>query len=307
MSTLKTSKALIITHPNFTIEINSQSGFCFGVVNAILKAEQNLNATDKLYSVGSIVHNSQEVSRLTKKGLEVIELSQLNTLKNKKILFRAHGEPPESYEQLKASGNELIDATCPVVLKIQQRIKKAYQQSLSNEGQIVIYGKENHPEVLGLMGQTSYKAILISSENDIPKIDLTKPIELFSQTTMPLNKFRSLATLITEKSTNTIKVNDTICRQVSDRQKYLKEFSSRFDIVYFVGDKKSSNSKVLFQVCKNQNEESYFITAPDEINLLQLKNKSKIGICGATSTPEWLMQDVAKSIESVLLANQTNA
>jgi len=299
--TPKSNNDLIISNPKFTIEINSQSGFCFGVTNAILKVEQNLNLHEKLYSVGSIVHNSEEVMRLAQKGLEIIDISELKQLENKNILFRAHGEPPESYALINASNNKLIDATCPVVLKIQQRIKNAYNESLKTGGQIVIFGKENHAEVIGLMGQTENNAILISTEDDVEKIDFSLPIELFSQTTHALNKFNEIAVLIKNKAKNTFKINDTICRQVSNREKYLKEFSKRFDIIFFVGDPKSSNSKVLFQVCKNENNESYFITSQADIENSTLINKTQIGICGATSTPLWLMKNVASFIENILL------
>lgn len=299
----KSNSDLIISTSKFTIEINSHSGFCFGVAKAISKAEQNLKHGEKLYSVGSIVHNHQEVERLTKKGLETIEINQLSQLNHKKILFRAHGEPPESYELLKGSNNELIDATCPVVLKIQQRIKIAYNKSLETGCQIVIYGKENHAEVIGLMGQTEYKAILITHKADISKIDLSKPIELFSQTTMPLEEFNEIADLIKNKAAKEVKINDTICRQVSDRQNHLNYFSKRFEIVFFVGDTKSSNSKVLFQVCKKANAESYFISSSADIDPAWLKDKTKIGICGATSTPEWLMKQVAGSLANYLNTN----
>lgn len=302
MLTKKSNNDLLISTSKFTIEINSHSGFCFGVVNAISKAEQNLKPGEKLYSVGSIVHNNQEVERLTKKGLETIEINQVSRLKNKKILFRAHGEPPESYDQIKNSNNELIDATCPVVLKIQQRIKIAYNKSLKTGCQIVIYGKENHAEVIGLMGQTEYNAILITNKTDIAKIDLSKPIELFSQTTMPLDEFNEIAELLRKKSSNGVKINDTVCRQVSDRQKHLTDFSMRFELVFFVGDPKSSNSKVLFQACKKVNEQSYFVTSPEDIDSTWFKSKTKIGICGATSTPEWLMKQVAESIAAFLQA-----
>ena len=302
MLTKKSNSDLLISTSKFTIEINSHSGFCFGVVNAISKAEQNLKPGEKLYSIGSIVHNNQEVERLTKNGLETIEIDQISRLKNKKILFRAHGEPPESYELLKKTNNELIDATCPVVLKIQQRIKIAYNKSLETGSQIVIYGKENHAEVIGLMGQTEYNAILITNKTDITKIDLSKPIELFSQTTMPLDEFNEIAELLRKKSSNEVKINDTVCRQVSDRQKHLTDFSIRFEIVFFVGDPKSSNSKVLFQACKKVNEQSYFVTSPEDIDSTWLKGKTKIGICGATSTPEWLMKQVAESIAVFLQA-----
>jgi 4-hydroxy-3-methylbut-2-enyl diphosphate reductase len=296
--TPKQNNKLIIEHSTFIIEISAHSGFCFGVVNAIAKTEAKLRDNEKLYCIGSIVHNDQEVSRLTKKGLQIIDANAVQSLKNKTILFRAHGEPPESYELIKHTGNKLIDATCPVVLKIQQRIKKAYKNSLQSGGQIAIYGKAKHAEVIGLMGQTKNNAILIESESDISKLNFSKPIELFSQTTMPLKNFNEIAQEIEKKACNTIKINDTICRQVSNRQIQLKEFSKQFDIVFFVGDAKSSNSKVLYQVCKTENNESYFIASPLDINGMQLKNKKRIGICGATSTPEWLMKEVALAIET---------
>jgi 4-hydroxy-3-methylbut-2-enyl diphosphate reductase len=301
--TKKSNSDLLISTSKFTIEINSHSGFCFGVVNAISKAEQNLKLGEKLYCVGSIVHNNQEVERLTKKGLETIEIKEVSLLKNKKILFRAHGEPAESYELLKNSNNELIDATCPVVLKIQQRIKIAFNKSLETGCQIVIYGKENHAEVIGLMGQTKYNALLITNKADISKIDMSKPIELFSQTTMPLDEFTEIADIIRKKSSNRVKINDTVCRQVSDRQKHLTDFSMRFEIIFFVGDPKSSNSKVLFQACKKVNEQSFSITSPADIDSTWLKGKTKIGICGATSTPEWLMKQVAESLANYLNTN----
>lgn len=301
MLTAKSNSDLIISNSKFTIEINHHSGFCFGVVNAIDKAEELLNDNSKLYVVGSIVHNKQEVTRLSQKGMEVINTSQIKSLKNKKILFRAHGEPPESYKLAKKSENELIDATCPVVLKLQQRIKEAYISSFNNDGQVVIYGKKNHAEVIGLLGQTEYNAILIESMDDVSKIDFTRPVELFSQTTKPLDKYNEIASYIREVAQNSVIVNDTVCRQVSNRQQQLSDFSKKFDVVYFVGDPESSNSKLLFSVCKQANQESFFITKSDDIDDLQMLNKSKIGICGATSTPLWLMKDVAVFIEKTLL------
>lgn len=296
--TPKHNSGLIIKHSTFTIEISAHSGFCFGVVNAISKAEANLKADEKLYCIGPIVHNNQEVARLTKKGLQIIDANEVKSLKNKTILFRAHGEPPESYKLIQQTDNKLIDATCPVVLKIQQRIKKAYHISLQSGGQIAIYGKQKHAEVIGLMGQTENNAILIESMSDVSKLDFSKPIELFSQTTMSLEDFNAIAKEIEKKATSGVKTNDTICRQVSNRQIQLKEFSSRFDIVFFVGDPKSSNSKVLYQVCKAENNESYFITSTSDLDMVVLQNKNRIGICGATSTPEWLMKEIALTIET---------
>jgi 4-hydroxy-3-methylbut-2-enyl diphosphate reductase len=302
LSTQNLNSRNLIHHPEFSIEINNQSGFCFGVVNAIKKAEENLSTDEKLYCIGSIVHNSQEVSRLSEKGLEIINIAQVKNLANKNILFRAHGEPPESYDILKQSDNKLIDATCPVVLKIQQRIKAAYINSKKNDGQIALLGKKNHAEVIGLIGQTDNNAILIETENDLKKLDFSKPIELFSQTTKSLAEFQNIKKRIEIQAKNSFKANDTICRQVSNRQTHLKEFSKKFDAVFFVGDLKSSNSKVLYQECKRANENSFFIVSPSDINAATLKNATSIGICGATSTPQWLMEDVAKAIEQLKLS-----
>lgn len=284
-----------IEHPDFSIEISQHSGFCFGVVNAIKKADEKLANNEKLFCVGSIVHNSQEVSRLTDKGLEVISLQEAEKLNNKNVLFRAHGEPPESYAKIKKN-NRLIDATCPVVLKIQQRIKNAWERLKPTDGQIVIYGKKNHAEVIGLLGQTNYEAILLENESDIDNINFNKPIELFSQTTKSIADYKNIANLIERKAKSTFKHNDTICRQVSNRQQQLAEFATKYEVIFFVGDPKSSNSKVLFETCKNSNRNTYFITESSDIDLTILKANS-FGICGATSTPQWLMEDVAKSIE----------
>ncbi len=297
----KSDNSLIIKNKDFTIEINHQSGFCFGVVNAIAKAEENLNSNDGLYCLGSIVHNEQEVSRLIQKGLQIIDHHQVSALKNKKILFRAHGEPPVSYQLVKKSGGQLIDATCPVVLKIQERIKKAYQAALETNGQIVIYGKSHHAEVIGLTGQTNNTAIIILSSEDFHQIDFNRPIELFSQTTMSIATFTELAQQLQSLAKAGIKINDTVCRQVSNREQQIKNFALRFDIVFFVGDNSSSNSKILFEACKVSNINSHFISNPSDINAKLLYKKYKtIGICGATSTPLWLMQEVAQYINDLI-------
>ncbi len=301
--TQKSNNNLIIDHQKFTIEISKHSGFCFGVVNAIEKAEELLKGNRELYVVGSIVHNKQEVARLSQKGMEVINIPQLKSLKNKKILFRAHGEPPESYEIARKSGHELIDATCPVVLQLQKRVKEAFEEAKNNNGQIVIFGKKNHAEVIGLLGQTEYKAIVIGSIDDIHKLDFTKPIVLFSQTTKPLNQFYQIADSIKKKAKNKVVINDTVCRQVSNRQEQLSDFSKRFEVVFFVGDPQSSNSKLLYSVCKQANPDSYFITNSVDIDERMFADKTKIGICGATSTPEWLMQKIAQHIEHEKIKN----
>jgi 4-hydroxy-3-methylbut-2-enyl diphosphate reductase len=289
---------LIISNTEFTIEISEHSGFCFGVVNAIEEAEKLLESGEDLYCVGSIVHNKQEVNRLHKKGLKIINHEQLKKLKNKKILFRAHGEPPESYKLAKTNGHRLTDATCPVVLNLQQKVKKAYNELLQINGQVVIFGKKNHAEVIGLLGQTDFNAIVIEDINDIHKVDLNRPIELFSQTTKPLDLFYEIVDYFKKNAKSKFNFNDTVCRQVSNRQNQLYDFSKRFETVYFVGDPQSSNSKLLYSICKKANPQSYFITNPDDIDKSTFIDKKTIGICGATSTPAWLMQDIAKFIET---------
>lgn len=300
MSTQK-SNNYRLEHPDFFIEISRHSGFCFGVVNAIHKAEDNLNNKNELYCIGSIVHNDQEVKRLSHKGLRVISINEALKLKNKTILFRAHGEPPASYQIIKQTNNSLIDATCPVVLKIQQRIKTAWINSKNTNGQIAIFGKQSHAEVIGLLGQTEFEGILISNENDIDKLDFNRPIELFAQTTKSLEDYNKISTLILNKAKNSFKANDTICRQVSNRNEHLQEFAQKFEIVFFIGDRKSSNSMVLFDTCLKANQNSIFITNPTEINSTVLKKANSFGVCGATSTPQWLMEDVAKRIEQIKL------
>jgi len=284
---------LIIKKSDFIIEISENSGFCFGVVNAINQAEKRLINNEELFCVGSIVHNKQEVTRLAQKGLKIIDHSELKKVKNKKILFRAHGEPPESYKLVKESGHELIDATCPVVLKLQQKVKETYLKGLKDNHQIVIFGKKNHAEVIGLLGQTDYKAIVIESINDINKIDLSKPIDLFSQTTKPLNLYNDIAEYLKKNAKSTVNINDTVCRQVSNRQEQLRDFSKRFDVVFFVGDPESSNSKLLYSVCKKANNNSFFVTQTKDIEKSTFINTKKIGVCGATSSPAWLMEEIA--------------
>jgi len=302
LSSQKHQKSKVIAPNNFTIEISKHSGFCFGVVNAIEKVEQQLNNSGEIYSIGSIVHNTQEVKRLEAKGLKLINHDQIKTLNNKPILFRAHGEPPESYNLINNTSNNLIDGTCPVVLKLQQRIKKAYSSSLENNGQIVLFGKINHPETIGLLGQTQNNAILILEESDLLKINFDKPISFFSQTTMSLKKFHELASIIQTKARNTVKINDTICRQVSNREYELSLFSEKYDIVFFVGDPKSSNSKVLYNACKKHNPKTFFITSSADIDKTIIPIYSKFGICGATSTPGWLMEEVAAYIKNTKLS-----
>lgn len=279
------------------IKIDESSGFCFGVVNAIKKAEQELETSSQLFCLGDIVHNGQEVRRLASKGLKTIEHAQLELLFDEKILFRAHGEPPSTYALAERHRLKVIDATCPVVLMLQKKIKKAYQK---NAGvQIVIYGKIGHAEVNGLVGQTDGTAIVIEGEQDLDKIDFSKDILLFSQTTKSVDGFNRLVAALNavKPPQTTFRYFDTICRQVASRIPNIREFAAKFDLVFFVSGTKSSNGRVLFRECKQVNPNSYFISDLDEIDFSLLTNVKTIGICGATSTPKWLMEQVAETLE----------
>ena len=279
------------------IKIDESSGFCFGVVNAIKKAEQELETSSQLFCLGDIVHNGQEVRRLASKGLKTIEHAQLELLFDEKILFRAHGEPPSTYALAERHRLKVIDATCPVVLMLQKKIKKAYQE---NAGvQIVIYGKIGHAEVNGLVGQTDGTAIVIEGEQELDKIDFSKDILLFSQTTKSVDGFNRLVAALNavKPPQTTFRYFDTICRQVASRIPNIREFAAKFDLVFFVSGTKSSNGRVLFRECKQVNPNSYFISDLDEIDFSLLTNVKTIGICGATSTPKWLMEQVAETLE----------
>ena len=281
------------------IEIDKDSGFCFGVVNAIHKAEEELASKGELYCLGDIVHNSMEVERLSKKGLVTIDHNEFERLRNKKVLLRAHGEPPLTYQKARENKIEIIDATCPVVLNLQKNIKKAYLESNPNETQIVIYGKIGHAEVNGLVGQTDGHAIIIESVADLDKIDFNKNIRLFSQTTKSIEEFDRIVSEIKKKITgrNVFEYNDTICRQVANRIPKIITFVSKHELVFFVSGRKSSNGKVLFDECKKVNSNVHLISELEELDFSLLKGVRSIGICGATSTPKWLMEEVKKKIE----------
>ena len=281
------------------VVIDQNSGFCFGVINAIKKAEENLKNDEYLYCLGDIVHNDMEISRLEKLGLRTIDHQQFLTLKNCKVLLRAHGEPPSTYEHARNNNIELIDATCPVVLKLQQRIKKAHEDMRQKEGQIVIFGKKGHAEVTGLNGQTGNNAILIENELDLTQIDPEKPLIMFSQTTKPLDEFYRLSGKIQEKAQASTEIKDTICRQVANRVPQLKTFASHHDVIIFVGGKKSSNAKMLFDICKQTNPNSYFVSATNEIETGWFENCETVGISGATSTPQWLMEEIAEKVRQM--------
>ena len=280
------------------VEIDQKSGFCFGVLNAIGKAEETLIKDGMLYSLGHIVHNDLEVMRLQEIGLQTIDHDEFFKLKDCKVLIRAHGEPPTTYEYARQNNITLIDATCPVVLKLQQRVKKAAETMRDENGQVVIFGHQGHAEVDGLAGQTNNDAIVIEHPDDIEKIDPSRPVVVFSQTTKSVADFRKLTQNIQEQhKQGRVESHDTICRQVSNRVLHLEEFAARFNVVIFVGGLRSSNAKVLFDVCKKQNERSYFVSSPDDLQSKWFSGIEKVGICGATSTPQWLMEKVADMIK----------
>jgi len=278
------------------IEIDSGSGFCFGVTTAIRKAEEELAKGNTLYCLGDIVHNGQECERLKKMGLITINHEEFARLHDVKVLLRAHGEPPETYELAKKNNIEIIDATCPVVLRLQQRIKQEYDKSA--DIQIVIYGKNGHAEVLGLVGQTNGQAIIIEGMKEVNRLDFSKDIRLYSQTTKSLDEFRQIVEYIQAHilPNATFEYHDTICRQVANRMPNIRTFASNHDLIFFVCGRKSSNGKILFQECKKVNPNTFLIDQPEEIDNSVLKGATSIGICGATSTPKWLMEECKKVI-----------
>jgi 4-hydroxy-3-methylbut-2-enyl diphosphate reductase len=283
---------------NIKVDIDINSGFCFGVVYAIDMAEEILDEQDYLYCLGDIVHNDAEVKRLEKKGLKIIDHEFLKSLKNERVLIRAHGEPPETYKLALKNNLELIDASCPVVLKLQNRIKKAHDR----DEKIYIYGKHGHAEVLGLLGQTKNEATVFS---DIKELDIAKmpeKISLYSQTTKSMDSFYNISNEL-QKAGLEVNENDTICRQVSNRDKELRNFASKYEVIVFVSGTKSSNGKVLYQVCKDRNPNTHFISDPGDLDLSWFSSNVSVGICGATSTPMWLMEEVKQKILNFNLNN----
>ena len=280
------------------IEIDDGSGFCFGVTTAIKKAEEELAKGSRLYCLGDIVHNGMECDRLRHMGLVTINHDEMERLHNAKVLLRAHGEPPETYALAARNNIEIIDATCPVVLQLQRRIKKQYDAC--PDAQIVIFGKPGHAEVLGLVGQTESKAIVIANVEEVKRLDFTRDIYLYSQTTKSLDEFHRIIEYIQEHISPdaTFKSFDTICRQVANRMPNISTFAARHDLVLFVCGRKSSNGKVLFNECKSVNPNSHLIEGPEEIKKEWLDGVRTIGICGATSTPKWLMEQCRDAIIS---------
>ncbi|MDE7418753.1 MAG: 4-hydroxy-3-methylbut-2-enyl diphosphate reductase [Muribaculaceae bacterium] len=292
------------------IEIDNGSGFCFGVTTAISKAEEELERTGVLYCLGDIVHNAGEVERLQKKGLITVDHGEFAKLHNVKVLLRAHGEPPSTYEIARRNNIEIIDATCPVVLQLQKRVKVAYDKSVApakdsdNDPLILIYGKPGHAEVNGLVGQTEGRAVVIQDKSDLDKVDLNRDIWLYSQTTKSIEGFQEIvAEIKARKTEGSFQWFDTICRQVANRMPQMREFAANHDVILFVSGAKSSNGKVLYAQCKEVNPKTYLITDETELDPEWIENAKSIGICGATSTPRWLMQKVAEACSATDVNN----
>ncbi|WP_436515681.1 4-hydroxy-3-methylbut-2-enyl diphosphate reductase [Ekhidna sp. To15] len=288
------------------VEIDENSGYCFGVEFAIQMAEDEMAEGQELFCLGDIVHNSMEVERLYNKGLRTITRDELKDLKDCKVLIRAHGEPPETYQIAIKNNIELVDASCPVVLKLQNRVKNAYDLTKSRDGQLVIYGKPGHAEVIGLTGQTSNEAIIITDFEDLNKIDFSRPITLYSQTTKSTKGFYSIKEEIENRIekegllsvADDFNANDSICRQVSNREPHMEKFSQKHNVIIFVAGRKSSNGKALYNVCLTNNPRSYFVESEKEIDLSWIQSGDSVGICGATSTPTWLMEQVANYLKN---------
>ncbi len=288
------------------VEIDPNSGFCYGVVRAIRMAEGELQNGHTLFSLGDIVHNEPEVARLNKCGMCTINHNDLQKLHHVKVLIRAHGEPPDTYHQAAENNISIADATCPVVLNLQKKVHQAYLESQTNNGQVVIYGKPGHAEVNGLVGQTLDMAIVINSETEADNIDVNRPVYLFAQTTMTIEGLERIRAAIERKRQEQhidneipFKVNDTICRQVSNRGPQLVDFAQHHDVVIFVSGSKSSNGKALYEVCKNANSRTHMVATPSDIIKEWFTGAGNAGVCGATSTPRWLMEEVAAVITKI--------
>ncbi|MCB6971486.1 MULTISPECIES: 4-hydroxy-3-methylbut-2-enyl diphosphate reductase [Butyricimonas] len=277
------------------VEIDENSGFCFGVVNAIAKAEEELQQGE-LYCIGDIVHNNLEVDRLKGLGLRTIDHEAFADLRDCRVLFRAHGEPPSSYALAEKNNIEVIDASCPVVLNLQQKIRAAYERVKANGGQIVIYGKRGHAEVNGLVAQTNGEALVVEREEDLKEIDFSRLVILFSQTTKSLDGFKRIEELVRACARGGVEVNDTICRKVANRIPQLREFAVRHDVVLFVSGEKSSNGKQLFAVCREANPRTYFVQGVADLSGEMFEGAESVGISGATSTPRWVMEEIKNAV-----------
>jgi 4-hydroxy-3-methylbut-2-enyl diphosphate reductase len=289
------------------VEIDKQSGFCFGVQNAVEIAEKALLNGEKVFSLGPIVHNDKEVERLSTLGLVSINHDEFLKLRDCKVLIRAHGEPPETYLAAEKNNITIIEATCPIVKRLQSRIKESWLKTKGGKGQVVIFGKAGHAEVVGLQGQINNEGILVSGPTDFGKIDVTKPVYLFSQTTMSVKEYKILTDIlrarmndnnITEPDKGLV-INKTICGQVSNREPHLKAFAKKHDTIIFVSGKESSNGKMLYSVCRDINPDTHFVSSEDEIDPSWFKGKNSAGICGATSTPKWLIENIRDIISNI--------
>lgn len=289
------------------VEIDQKSGFCFGVMNAVEIAEKALLRGENVFSLGPIVHNDKEVERLASLGLVSINQQQFRDLKNSKVLIRAHGEPPETYRIAEENNITIIEATCPIVKRLQQRISGTWKRIRMENGQIVIFGKPGHAEVFGLLGQTNNEGILISESADINKIDFSRPVALFSQTTMEIREYNHIKDRIYNKMKDHgildpdqyLHVNNTVCGQVSNREPNLRTFARGHDIIIFVSGKESSNGRMLFSVCKNVNPDTHFVSSLEEIDKSWFAGKRTAGICGATSTPKWLIEEISNFVSTL--------
>jgi 4-hydroxy-3-methylbut-2-enyl diphosphate reductase len=289
------------------VEIDRKSGFCFGVQNAVGIAEKALLEGERVYSLGPIVHNDMEVQRLSRLGLTSVNHDQFHNLRDCKVLIRAHGEPPDTYITARENNITIIEATCPIVKTLQARIRKTFAGSKEGMIQVVIYGKPGHAEVIGLMGQIENKGILVKAPDDLSRIDFTRPVQLFSQTTMSVKDYNALAENMRGKYRRAgfsdpeemLKVHRTICGQVSNREPHLKEFARNHDVVIFVSGNESSNGKMLYQVCKSVNPDTYFVAGESELDLSWFAGKNTVGVCGATSTPKWLIENIRDIISNI--------
>ena len=292
---------------DMVVEVDKQSGFCFGVQNAVEIAEKALLKGEKVFSLGPIVHNDKEVDRLSSLGLVSIDHDEFRKLKDCKVLIRAHGEPPETYLTADKNNLTIIEATCPIVKRLQSKIRETWIRTKKGDGQVVIFGKPGHAEVVGLLGQINNEGILVSGPDDFGKIDILKPVYLFAQTTMSVKEYKNLTDIlrikmeengITDLSRNLI-INKTICGQVSNREPHLKAFAKKHDIIIFVSGRESSNGKMLYSVCKNINAGTHFVSSYEEIDKSWFKGKNSVGICGATSTPKWLIENIRDIISNI--------
>lgn len=288
------------------IETDIHSGFCFGVRNAVDIAQKALLKGEKVFSLGPIVHNDKEVERLSSLGLVSIDHEQFSGLRDCKVLIRAHGEPPETYRIAEQNNIEIIEATCPIVKRLQSRIRQTWDKTREGNGQVVIYGKQGHAEVIGLQGQIGNEGILVSGPGDIEKIDISRPVYIFAQTTMSLKDYLGFCDKIRERMISEgidpdtrLKVHRTICGQVSSREPQLRAFAEKHDVIIFVSGKESSNGKMLFTVCKSVNPDTHFVSSPGEIDIQWFEGKRSTGICGATSTPKWLIEKTEEHIRNL--------